>query len=198
MHYKQMNCVHATGQLAGKLYKFDCIMNITEILSSFPEYAKDIRLNYSKVLNEGILDETQLYSIILVSSISTKLDSLKEAAFNEVDEYLNEEILEDVNGAYAIMSMNAIYYRFTHLATEYDYSSLPANLRMQYLGKHKMKKSDFEMLCLAVAVIIGCGKCINAHEITLRENNISNIQIQTVARIASIINSIANIMRLNK
>ena len=52
------------------------------------------------------------------------------------------------------------------------------------------------MLCLAVAIIIGCGKCINAHENILRENNISKLHIQTVARIASIVNSIANVIRV--
>ena len=37
------------------------------------------------------------------------------------------------------MSMKSIYYRFTHLSTEYDYSSIPANLRMQYLGAQNRK-----------------------------------------------------------
>ena len=46
------------------------------------------------------------------------------------------------------------------------------------------------------ALIIGCGKCINAHENILRENKISKLYIQTVARIASIVNSIANVIRV--
>ncbi len=75
---------------------------------------------------------------------------------------------------------------------------MPANLRMQYMNKHKMSKTDFEMLCLAVAIIIGCGKCINAHEKVLTENNITTQSIQAIARIASIVNAIANIMRLQK
>lgn len=66
------------------------------------------------------------------------------------------------------MSINVIYYRFTHLSKKNDYFAMPANLRMQYLAKFKIKKSDFEMLCLAVA------------------------------RIASIINAIANVMRVVK
>ena len=114
----------------------------------------------------------------------------------ETKEFIDEELMEDVYGAYSIMSMNAIYYRFTHLSSEDDYFNMPANLRMQYLSKFKIDKSDFEMLCLAVAIIIGCGKCINAHENILRENNISKLHIQTVARIASIVNSIANVIRV--
>ena len=171
-------------------------MTITELVNTFPDYAKDLKLNYSKILNEQILNNKQLYGIILISSLTTQLNSLKEAALEESKEFIDENLMNDIYGAYSIMSMNAIYYRFTHLSTENDYFTMPANLRMQYLSKFKIDKSDFEMLCLAVAVIIGCGKCINAHEIVLRENNISKLYIQTVARIASVINSIASVMRV--
>ena len=171
-------------------------MNITDTISNFPDYAKDIKLNYSKIINEAILENSMLYSVILISSITTKCKVLIDAAYEESKSHISEEMIEDVKGAFAIMSMNAIYYRFTHLATENSYSSMPANLRMQYMGKHKVSKSNFEMLCLAVAILMGCGKCINAHEAVLRENNVENIRIQTVARIASIMNSIANILEV--
>ncbi len=173
-------------------------MTIKELVSTFPDYAKDIKLNYSKVLNEDILNKKQLYGIILISSFTSQLNSLKEAAIEETKEFIDKELMEDIYGAYSIMSMNAIYYRFTHLTSDADYFTMPANLRMQYLSKFKIDKSNFEMLCLAVAVIIGCGKCINAHENVLRENNISKLHIQTVARIASVINSIANVIRIIK
>ena len=171
-------------------------MNITEIIGTFPEYAKDTKLNYSKILNEGILENNILYSIILIASLASKNEILEKAAYEEVKEHLSSEYLEDVKGAYSVMSMNAIYYRFTHLATDYNYSAMPANLRMQYLSKHSVSKTEFEMLCLSVAVLMGCGKCINAHEVVLRENNVSNVKIQAVARISSILNSIANILRI--
>ena len=196
MPYKQMNYAHVIDQLGETQYRFFLNMNIKELINTFPDYAKDIKLNYSKILNEDILNKRQLYGIILISSFTTQLNSLKDAALEETKEFIDEELMVDVYGAYSIMSMNAIYYRFTHLSSENDYFTMPANLRMQYLSKFKIDKSDFEMLCLAVAIIIGCGKCINAHENILRENNISKLHIQTVARIASIINSIANVIRV--
>ena len=190
-----MNYAHVIDQLGETPYRvFN--MNIKELINTFPDYAKDIKLNYSKILNEDILNEKQLYGIILISSFTTQLNSLKDAALEETKEFIDEELMVDVYGAYSIMSMNAIYYRFTHLSSENDYFTMPANLRMQYLSKFKIDKSDFEMLCLAVAIIIGCGKCINAHENILRENNISKLHIQTVARIESIVNSIANVIRV--
>ena len=172
-------------------------MNITEILVSSPEYAKDIKLNYSKILNENILEKKLLYGIILISSLATKDNSLKEAALEEVKEFIDDDYMNDIYGAYSLMAMNSIYYRFTHLATEFDYSSMPANLRMQFMTKHKMESTDFEMLCLAVAAIIGCGKCINAHDAVLRNNNISSQSIQTVVRVAAIINAISSIIKVS-
>ena len=71
-------------------------MSISDIVTSFPDYAKDIKLNYSKILNEGILEKDQLYSLILVSSLSVNLESLKSAALLECKEHLSEEILEDI------------------------------------------------------------------------------------------------------
>ena len=95
-------------------------MNIKELINTFPDYAKDIKLNYSKILNEDILNKKQLYGIILISSLTTQLKSLKDAALEETKEFIDGELMEDVYGAYSIMSMNAIYYRFTHLSSEND------------------------------------------------------------------------------
>ena len=107
-------------------------MNISDTLNTFPEYAKDVKLNYSKILNENILDEGKLYGIILASSLATKLSTMKIAALEEVKGHIDDAYIEDVYGAYSVMSMNAIYYRFTHLATGYNYGSMPANLRYSF------------------------------------------------------------------
>ena len=173
-------------------------MSISSLIESFPEYAKDIKLNYSKIVNEKILEDKQLYSIILIVSMAAKSEKLLKVALEEIQSILSKDIIEDVYGAYSIMSMNVIYYRFTHLATDYNYASLPANLRMQYLTKHNLDKASFEMLCLAVGISEGCGKCINAHEVVLRENNIASYKIQAVARVVSIIVAVANVLRVIK
>ena len=96
-------------------------MNITETINSFPEYAKDIKLNYSKILNEQILNNKLLYGIILISSLATQSKILQDAALDETEDHLDKEFMNDVYGAYSIMSMNAIYYRFTHLSENNDY-----------------------------------------------------------------------------
>ena len=91
------------------------------------------------------------------------------------------------------MCMNTTYYKFVHLSTNFDYSTLPANLRMTALNNYTIDKIDFEMFCLAVGVVKGCEKCINAHEKILREKNVTTQEIKTIARIASIIIAISGI-----
>ena len=73
--------------------------------------------------------------------------------------------------AASIMAMNNIYYRFTHLASAPDYKTLPARLRMNVIGKPGVDKADFELWCLAVSAINGCGVCIDSHEKILRDAN---------------------------
>ena len=76
MPYKQMSCAHVIGLLAEILYKKNYIMNIQDTLSTFPEYAKDIKLNYSKIINENILNQQQLYGTILVFIFAGNLSKI--------------------------------------------------------------------------------------------------------------------------
>ena len=90
MPYKQMNYAHVIDQWEETPYRAFFNMNIKELINTFPEYAKDIKLNYSKILNEDILNKKQLYGIILISSFTTQLNSLKDAALEETKEFIDE------------------------------------------------------------------------------------------------------------
>ena len=53
-------------------------MNITEIVNSFPEYAKDIKLNYAKVLNEEVSRKNNItsFSIQTIARIASIINSI--------------------------------------------------------------------------------------------------------------------------
>ena len=104
---------------------------------------------------------------------------------------LSPEALTAAKAAAAIMAMNNIYYRFTHLASAPDYKTLPARLRMNVIGKPGVDKVDFELWCLAVSAINGCGVCIDSHEKVLREAGLSTEQIQAAVRIAAVVHAVA-------
>jgi alkyl hydroperoxide reductase subunit D len=89
------------------------------------------------------------------------------------------------------MAMNNVYYRATHLIGEATYAALPAKLRMSVIGRPGVDKADFELWCLAVSAINGCGRCLESHEKVLRESGLSREMVQEGLRIAAVINAVA-------
>jgi len=166
-------------------------MTLDTLKDSLPDYAKDIKLNFSSILNNPLLTEQQLWGTILVSAIASRNSQLLEAIQIEANEKLSEPAINAAGAAAAIMAMNNIYYRFTHLAENTEYRKLPAGLRMNILANPGVDKVDFELWSLAVSIINGCGMCIDAHERQLRQNSISTEQIQFVAKVAAIVHSLA-------
>ena len=162
-------------------------------VENFPDYAKDLKLNYSKIKNENILENNQLYGCFLIGALASKNIEFIEFIKTEVNDYLSDIEINAVNTAYSIMSMNVIYYRFTHMAKGFDYSAMPANLRMHGMMNTGVEKLVFEMWCLSVSIIYGCEKCINAHENELKSEGASSIQIQAIARVSAVIFAISNV-----
>ena len=68
---------------------------------------------------------------------------------------------------------------------------VPARLRMNVIGKPGVDKADFELWCLAVSAINGCGVCIDSHEKILREAGLTAEQIQAAVRIAATVHGVA-------
>jgi len=169
-------------------------MNIQGLKEVLQDYAKDIRLNLSTVLSEEGspgLTLPQLAGIALACSYFTKHATVIEAVQEEFQPVLSNEYLEAAKGAATIMAMNNIYYRFTHLSDEKEISKMPARLRMNVIGKPGIEKKDFELMCLAVSALAGCGACINSHANVVKEAGVSNEGIQSAVRIAAVINAAA-------
>jgi len=170
-------------------------MNNISFIDNLPDYAKDLKLNYSKIKNEEILDKRQLYGCLLIGALISNHKEFINFIKTESSDHLNEAEINSVYAAYSIMSMNVIYYRFTHMANGADYSSMPANLRMHIMANHGIDKLVFEMWCLSASIILGCEKCINSHEGELKSEGATSIQIQTIARVSAIISAIGSVIK---
>lgn len=167
-----------------------------QFLNSLPEYAKDIKINIQNLISEqnNQLNYKQILGCALASAFATKNLQLIKIMQNEVQSVLTNDEIRAVKIASTLMSMNNIYYRFTHLVEDKEYSQMPAGLRMRMLVEHKIDKIDFEIFSLAVSIINGCGMCIDAHANQLIKHGISKTQVQMVAKISSLINSLAQIL----
>ncbi len=166
-------------------------MTLNDLARTLPEYAKDLRLNLSSLLNEQGLTDQQKYGTIVACAHAASYRPLIVAAEAEAGAKIAETALTAAKAAASIMAMNNIYYRFLHLSSNKEYATRPAKLRMNVIGAPGIDKADFELFCLAVSAINGCGMCIDAHEKVLQAAGVSLDTIQTAVRIAAVIHAIA-------
>jgi alkyl hydroperoxide reductase subunit D len=170
------------------------MLNLEKITIQLPESAKDIKLNLANVLSEDGatgLTSKQIANTALAVAYALKNTFLTEKLFIAVTDYLSETEINAAQAAATIMAMNNIYYRFVHLASNQDYSTMPARLRMNVLHNHNIEPIDFELSCFAVSVLNGCGACIDAHEQVLQKSGITKEGIQSAARIAAVLNAVS-------
>jgi len=166
-------------------------MSIESLKDALPEYAKDLKLNLSTLAADPSLSEQQRAGTFIACALASRNEATTKALVAEFGPKLSPEAQNAARAAAAIMGMNNIYYRFAHLASSPDYKAMPAKLRMNVIGKPGVDKGDFELWCLAVSAINGCGACIDSHEKVLRGAGFTSEQIQTAVRIAAVIHAIA-------
>lgn len=169
-------------------------MSIDNLKGKLPAFAKDIKLNLSSLANDETLNAQQLWGCFLASALASRNASVIREIEEEASDNLSAEAYEATKAAAAIMAMNNMYYRFVHLASNKEYGTLPAKLRMNIMANPGVDKADFELWSIAVSVINGCGMCIDSHEVELKKHGMSVEQIQTAARIASTVHAVAAVL----
>jgi alkyl hydroperoxide reductase subunit D len=169
-------------------------MTIDTLKNQMPDFAKDIKLNLSSLVNEDILNDQQKWGTFLASAYATRNGDVIAQVEEEALDYLSEDAYTAAKTAHAIMAMNNVYYRFVHLASNKEYQTLPAKLRMNALSNPGVDKADFELWSLAVSAINGCGMCIDAHEQELLKHGVDKAQIQTAVRIAATVQAAASVL----
>ena len=168
-------------------------MSLKEFAGTLPEFAKDIRLNVGSLLNEQHLGDQRKFGLLLACAHATGHKPLVEAAEAECAPKLSPEAANAARAAAAVMAMNNVYYRFTHLAGNQEYRNMPAKLRMNVIGAPGIDKIDFELFSLAVSAMNGCGMCIDAHENVLKKAGTSAEVIQTAIRIGAVMKAVGTV-----
>ncbi|WP_067489237.1 alkyl hydroperoxide reductase [Actinomadura hibisca] len=166
-------------------------MSVDALKSSLPDYAKDTKLNLGSVTSTSQLSEQQLWGTVLATALASRNPVVIRELAEEAGDYLSAEAFDAAKGAASIMAMNNVYYRSTHLLSDDTYGTLRAGLRMNIIGKPGVDKVDFELWCLAVSAINGCGQCLDSHERVLREAGMPREQIQEAIKIAAVVHAAA-------
>ncbi|UHQ20947.1 carboxymuconolactone decarboxylase family protein [Lysobacter sp. KIS68-7] len=169
-------------------------MSLQDLRNALPDYAKDMKLNLDSVLSEGGspgLTPKQIRAIALSCAIASRYAPLVAAIQEFAAEQLSAEEINGAKSAAAIMAMNNIYYRATHMIHNDEYGQLRAGLRMNIMANPGIDKMTFELASLAVSAINGCGACMDSHERTLRQHEISAQGVQSALKIAAVVHAVA-------
>ncbi len=169
-------------------------MNLDELRERLPEYAKDLKLNLSAVLRQPELTARQSWGAALACAAASHNDELLEVVAGAAREHLDDTAFQAALGAAAVMGMNNVYYRFLHLSSNEKYATMRAGLRMNVIRTHGSDPIDFELWCLAVSAINGCGACVDSHEKVVRDKGLGEDAVLASIRIASVIYAVARVL----
>jgi alkyl hydroperoxide reductase subunit D len=168
-------------------------MSLKEFADTLPDYAKDLRLNLSSILNDQQLGDERKNALLLACAHGSGHRPLVAAAEAEVEGKLSPEVANAARGAAALMAMNNVYYRFVHLVANPEYGTMPAKLRMNFMASHGIAKDDFELFSLAVSAMNGCGMCIDSHERVLLQHGVNSEIIQSAVRVGAVMKALATV-----
>ncbi len=166
-------------------------MGLDALRAALPEYAKDTRLNLGSVLGTSQLPTQQLWGTAVACAVAARNPTVVREIVAEAAGHLKPEALEAAKAAASIMAMNNVYYRAKHLVGSDAYQALPARLRMQVIARPGVDKVDFELLCLAVSAITGCGVCLESHEKALAQAGVGREGVHDALRIAAVVHAAA-------
>ena len=168
-------------------------MSLEALRNRLPDYARDLKLNLGSLATEPVLTQQQRAGVFVASAFAARHAEVTRALVAEFAPQLAPEALVAAKAAAAIMAMNNVYYRFTHLVGG-DYPRLPARLRMSVMAKPGVEKVDFELWSLAVSAINGCGMCMEAHERVVIEAGLTREHVQAAVRIAAVVQAVATVL----
>lgn len=168
-------------------------MSIDTLKNMIPDYAKDIKLNLSTLASEETLTPQQMWGTFVAAAMNAGNETVIRLVAEAAAAHMQPAALNAAKSAAAIMAMNNVYYKFAGMMGG-DYATMPAKLRMNVIGNPGVEKVDFELWSTAVSAMNGCQFCVKAHEKTLAEHGISNVQIQTAVRIAAVVQAASAVL----
>lgn len=169
---------------------------IETLRQSFPDYAKDTKLNLQNVLSQSSLSDARKWGTAAACAIVCGSATLRDAIFADAAAAgVSEETLTDAKAAASLMAMNNTYYRFRHQVGG-EYEKAHPKLRMNHIARPASDKVDFELFSLAVSAIHGCEVCMRAHDKVVRDAGVSQQEVVDAIRIASTIRAAAVVLSM--
>ena len=170
-------------------------MSIEALRAELPAYAKDIATNLAVLASETVLSDQAKWGAFVASAWAVgEPRTVRAIAAAARSAGLSPEAFQAAKAAAAVMAMNNVYFRAVHLLGATDYRELPSRLRMNRLAHPGVAAVDYELWCVAVSAMNGCGACLDAHEAELRARGVQPVQVQAALRIAGVVNAVGRVL----
>jgi lipoyl-dependent peroxiredoxin subunit D len=155
--------------------------------------AKDLRLNFRRIMEESTLTPEEAYPALLAIASSLDYDAMRAFAKSKLQEIgFSADQVREAEECSAIMGMLNTYYRFRYMLGNHD-DYQTAGLRMTSLARPALGKEKFEMLAFAVSVLNGCQSCVISHEDALRKAGVVADKIHDLARLAAVVKGLKSL-----
>ncbi len=168
-------------------------MPLAALRAALPACARDVAETLRAAAADEAMGERRRWGCLLAGALAAGEPTTLEAVREEAP--LAAADRRAAEAAAAVTGMNAVYYRAVSLMKAGDYATLPSQLSLEVLRTPGADRLDFEMWCLAVAAMLGCGVCLDAHDAELRANAVQPREIQVALRIAAATAGAAQVLR---
>jgi alkyl hydroperoxide reductase subunit D len=165
-------------------------MALDTLRSALPDYAKDLGRNLDAVVGASPLPEQRLWGTVLACAVASRSPRVLAELEPEARAHLADPAYTAAMTAAAMMAMTNVYHRTVHLLSDGGYAGLRSGLRTNVLGSPGVPRADYELWCLAVSAINGCGACLDSHERALRAAGVEREAVQEAIRIAAVLQAV--------
>lgn len=141
-------------------------MSIDRLKDRIPDFAMDVRLNLAPMIADEALSSQSKYGLLLASAIAIR-NPIVTAGRNGQRRRRGDDASGDGSGEIRSIRHGdeQLLLPLVHLASNPEYKTMPAWLRMNWLGNPRVDRADFELWAPAVTAINGWGACMDDHEL---------------------------------
>ena len=144
------------------------------------------------ILRPEIISRKQAGIVAISCATTLGNKTFSEAIKNEFLYDVTDDEYRAAQISGALMTMSNIYFRAGHMMSVKGYGSLAQyDMEKSAMSTHNIDKGNFELACIAVSTINGCGLCLDSHEMKAKSAGITAEQINHVIKIAAILKAVA-------
>ena len=174
------------------------MVNLDDVKNSIPEFAKDIKLNFSSLIINSEEDDELLLGCAYASALALDSQGLISVFENEARARVSDDFIQAVKSTVAIMTLNNIWYKYRDSLPNGEMKTAAQRMRVNIMRDHAgLNKTLFESISLCISAVNGCTFCVKAHSNLLLDNGKSKDYVLNIGRIASVIVATDKAIKMN-